>query len=235
MLEAISKHYYGWEIVAEYKHSLPTIKKAFLELTPSYNMKFQVHAPLSDINIASPNEGIRCAAVKEVTDCIRTSREIGVDLVTIHPGHLSPITLAHKDIAMDLSRESLTKICRAADDAGISLALENMPKMAMIACITYEDVLSLIEGTEMRICFDFGHANTSGCINEFLEHADMFANIHIHDNCGKWDEHLVPGKGTIGFEKYMYRLKEYKGMYVYECRNLDEAFKAKESILALIA
>ena len=142
--------------------------------------------------------------------------------------------MAKKEMAMELTRDSLGKICKTAKDAGVTLALENMPKMAITACVTAQDILGLIEGTEMKICFDFGHANTAGGIDDFLRHSELFANIHIHDNDGKWDQHLIPGSGTVGFEKYMKRLKGYNGNYVFECRYLDDGIEGKERVAKLI-
>ena len=235
MLERISKHYAGWEIVAEYKHSFPVIKKQFLELTPSYNMQFQAHAPLSDINIASPNERIRGCAVNEVIDCIKVSGELGIKLVTFHPGHLSPLTMAHRELARKLTRESIVKIYAAAKDNGVKLALENMPKMAITICTAPEELLELIRGTEIGICFDFGHANTAGTIEKFLEHKNLFSNMHIHDNEGKWDQHLIPGSGTVDFQKHMKLLKGYKGNYVYEAMNLEDGIAGRKKLLELVA
>jgi sugar phosphate isomerase/epimerase len=37
---------------------------------------------------------------------------------------------------------------------------------------------------------------------------DRLAHVHVHDNHGKWDEHLCLGRGKIDFRKIVRLLKE---------------------------
>ena len=54
-LEFVARRFEAWEIVGEGQHFLPDLEKEFLELTPSFNLRYSAHTPLSDVNIGSLN------------------------------------------------------------------------------------------------------------------------------------------------------------------------------------
>ncbi|MDD1771934.1 MAG: sugar phosphate isomerase/epimerase, partial [Methanomassiliicoccales archaeon] len=82
-LENVSEHYQAWEIVAEGKHLLRRIIDDFIRLTPSYDLRFSVHAPLSDINIGAANPKLCQASLGEVLECMEMAHRMGIDLVTV--------------------------------------------------------------------------------------------------------------------------------------------------------
>ena len=65
VIAEISKVFDHWEIFAEAEHRLPAIESRFRDLLPSYKLSYSVHAPISDINIASLNERIREDSILE--------------------------------------------------------------------------------------------------------------------------------------------------------------------------
>jgi sugar phosphate isomerase/epimerase len=235
VLETVSKHYDGWEISAEYRQALPAIKKDFLALTPSYNMKYQAHAPLSDINIASPNPKVRETVVTEVCDCIKTAGELGIGMVTFHPGFISPLTIDDRELAFKLNRESILKIDRLGTECGVKLALENMPRMFQTIGTSFEALKEFIRETEIKVCLDFGHANTAGSLDGFFSEISLLRNIHMHDNRGDVDSHMVPGDGTIDFPKYMKMLKGYAGNFVFEANSIDDGIRGRDRVSGLVA
>jgi sugar phosphate isomerase/epimerase len=75
--------------------------------------------------------------------------------------------------------------------------------------------------------FDFGHANTIGKVNDFLQHVNKAHHIHIHDNNGMSDEHLALGDGTISWNTVGKTIAaQYSGVVVIEGRSIDEAKKS---------
>jgi L-ribulose-5-phosphate 3-epimerase UlaE len=65
------------------------------------------------------------------------------------------------------------------------------------------------------------------CILEFLRLKDRYANLHVHDNLGKVDQHLVIGEGNIDFRALLNGLKDYKGPFIIESMNLEEGVESK--------
>ncbi len=233
IIEKISKHFNRWEIVAEGKHYLWDIKEKFLETTPSYDICFSVHAPLSDINIASLNPRIRDESVKQINETIRISSELGINMVTMHPGHLSPLGVLVPEKIGEINKKFVRRIAKTADEHGVTIALENMPNQRITTCHSLSELLE-IANSNVKLCFDVGHANTNNNISEFLDYG-KFANVHIHDNFGKEDSHLVIGKGNIDFRNVLKRLNEkYNGVVVIESRGLKAGVESKNVLMKMI-
>jgi hypothetical protein len=50
--------------------------------------------------------------------------------------------------------------------------------------------------TNVKLCFDTGHAHIEGGVPPALETVrDLVATTHLHDNRGERDEHLLPYEG----------------------------------------
>lgn len=194
-LGRVAEHYQAWEIVAEGKHLLRDIVNDFLSLTPSYDLQYSVHAPLSDVNIGAINPRLCQASLNEVLECLELAHRMGVDLITVHPGFLSPLTRLDREAAVSSTLSSLKSIESKAKELGVRVALENMPEMPVAMAKTPQELVHFLEGLELGVCFDLGHANTAGNIADFLEIKDRFINMHVHDNVGDRDRHLVIGEG----------------------------------------
>ena len=53
----------------------------------------------------------------------------------------------------------------------------------------------------VSFCFDIGHAHIEGGVDAgFQLMRDRLVNMHIHDNNGEKDEHLLPHEGTIDWD-----------------------------------
>jgi sugar phosphate isomerase/epimerase len=222
-IETVAKNFRAWEIVAEGRHRLEDIEKRFLESSRSYDLEYSVHAPLSDINIGSLNPAMKAASLKEVLSAIESCNRMDIDLITFHPGFITPLGQLDRPAVMRETARSVHEIDKAASDSGVLAALENMPRMPMSTCTDPIELLSMVEGTSLGVCFDIGHAHTAGNIDDFLRHVDRFANVHIHDNDGSSDQHLTIGEGRIDFKHVLSGMAHYRHRYVIEARKIEEA------------
>jgi len=231
----VAEHYQAWEIVAEGKHLLRDIVDDFLKLSPSYNLEYSVHAPLSDVNIGAINPRMRQAALEEVLECLELAHRMGADPVTIHPGFLSPLTRLDLEAAESLTSASLKVIDAKAKDLGVRVALENMPDMPVAMAKGPEELVRYLEGTDLGVCFDIGHANTNGNIAEFLGVKGRIINMHVHDNPGDTDRHLVIGEGNIDFGRWLQAFRPYSGRYVIEARELERSLGSRDRLKAILS
>lgn len=234
-LGRVAEHYQAWEIVAEGKHLLRDIVDDFLRLTPSYELQYSVHAPLSDVNIGAINPRLRQAALSEVLECLDRAHRMGIDLITVHPGFLSPLTRLDREAAVASTICSLKLIDAKAQDLGLRVALENMPEMPVAMAKTPQELVHFLEGSSLGVCFDLGHANTVGNIADFLEIKDRFINMHVHDNAGDGDRHLVIGEGNIDFQKWLGAFRPYGGRYVIEARELEHSLLSRDRLNAVLS
>jgi len=234
-LGRVAEHFQAWEIVAEGKHFLRDICDTFLELAPSFDLEYSIHAPLSDVNIGAINPRMREAALNEVLEAINYAHRMNVDLVTVHPGFMSPLSVLDRDTAVRSTKESLKAIDALGRELGVRIALENMPEMPASMAKVPEELLEFMQGTEMGVCFDIGHANTVGNIPDFLSVKDRFINMHVHDNVGDKDRHMVIGDGNIDFRRWIGAFRPYRGRYVIEARELELSLVSRDRLRGFLA
>lgn len=235
VLERVSKKFEAWEVVGEGRHALPLIEKEFLELAPSYDLQYSAHAPMSDINIGSLNQRMREAALQELIAGLGAAHRMGMDPYTVHPGFMTPLGFVSQDKVREVVRHSLRRLEKVSLDLGVRVAVENMPRFPFSMATTPPDLVHLIEGLEVGICLDIGHANTMGLLPDFLRLRDRVINVHIHDNVGEMDQHLPIGKGTVDFKAALRGLTGYQGRYVIESKGLEDAEESKAHLERLLA
>ena len=199
------------ELLSEWPHYLTRYNLLlFREVLDSYGMKVTVHAPFSDINIASFNERIRKASLEIIRGTLELSAELEALAVTIHPGHCSPVSIKNRREYLEIHRESLRKIARWSEEYGVKIGVENMPRFPILDAQNCERLAEIIEGVEIGVTFDVGHLNTT--TKNFDRFLKLFGNriihLHLHDNSGKADEHLPVGDGTVPWEKLIPKLPE---------------------------
>ena len=229
MAPEIFSHFSAWEIVAEHRHHLSRVRGYLREYLGSHDVELRVHAPLSDINVASFSDRVRQASLADVLETIRISGELGAKCVTVHPGLVSPTSSLDLDRVRELVREAAVELAKASEEHGVPVALENMPKIKWLIFREPEELLKVMEGTCLSLCFDAGHAHTAGNTDAWLELADRFINVHLHDNRGERDEHLVLGEGSVPFEKILKALKgKYRGTYVIESNDLPQGVRSRD-------
>jgi sugar phosphate isomerase/epimerase len=227
MLDDMEREFAIWEMITEGKLRLSSIKDRVKEVMETSSLRFAVHAPISDINLASINPRMLEQARKEIMETIEIAGELGLHPVTVHIGYISPLTILNKEKARAIAYESVKIIDKIALEHGVPLAAENMPKTKWAVFIEPWELEKAIEATEVKLCFDIGHAHISGNIDGFMALKDRFINIHIHDNHGKWDEHLVLGKGTADLERIVSQLRPgYDGNWIIECTDFDQGVES---------
>ncbi|MBQ9264383.1 MAG: sugar phosphate isomerase/epimerase [Clostridia bacterium] len=87
----------------------------------------------------------------------------------------------------------LSHAVEAAEKYGVNIALENT------RFLSYNQYLyDHISSPRLGFCYDCGHANcyTPGQ-DPFARFGDKMVTMHLHDNHGKEDEHLLIGEGSI--------------------------------------
>jgi len=235
VLMKVSKEFDHWEIISEGEHYLPLVMRRLEAVAPSYNVKFSIHAPISDVNIAALSERIREAAVLEIIATMEQAIELNADTITFHPGFLSMVIPGQGAKSMEKAKRSIRTIDRLMNEFGIIAALENMPSIKFMIGTTAKEMLEMVDGTDMKVCFDIGHANTVGQIDEMIDLiGDRIKNVHIHDNNGTNDDHMTIGDGNIDFTNVLKKLSGYKGRYIIESRSLESAVISRDRLKKML-
>jgi len=210
-----------WEVVAEGGHDPWTHRKAFQEHAPSYGLKLQVHAPLSDANLGSLVPTFWDLSVRTVERALKGARAIGATRVTVHPGNHTPLSRGHYPKLHEAARKAVRRLDRSGRELGLELCLENMPTGWAFETDSVEKLLDLTDRTELQLCFDLGHAHVAKRIPEFVKAARRIGNVHVHDNKGDFDAHLTLDEGNLPWKETLGGLLRagYQGSFIIESRD----------------
>ncbi|MEW5937930.1 MAG: sugar phosphate isomerase/epimerase family protein [Candidatus Thermoplasmatota archaeon] len=233
VLEEFAPHFRAWEVVAEVEHDMEKVWRAMNQVREQGRMAFQVHAPFSDLNVASLNETMRLHAVAYLRRALDLAVRAGVEIVTVHPGVISPIGAYARERMLRKAVESLRELAIHADNIGIPICVENMPHGRWALMSTASEAERICEETGLGLCYDVGHAHLAGQEREFLALADRFVNLHLHDNDRSWDQHLTVGKGGADFKALLGVLGNYRGRIVIEARSLESALESVKRLRVL--
>ena len=222
--------YSGWEIVADGNYRLddPSNVRRIDDAISRTDLGITVHAPYGDLNLATLNYPIWRESIRQICTCIEKASS-WTDIVTIHPGYLSPVGKMMPGKAWEQQKMALKEIGACALEHSVTACLENMISIKEFLCRVPSELLGMtgdIEGVGITI--DLGHAHTMGKVAEFLPYLSQANHLHIHDNHGESDEHLALGAGTIDWEVVGRQIaRDYRGIAVVEGRSLEEG---KESL-----
>lgn len=116
----------------------------------------------------------------------------------------------------------LGKLAQEAQCNGITLVLEPLTHLETTAVETLDDLLSVLNSVNsphLAAMIDTGHINvTANALGKestryFYEHVSSLGtrlqHLHVDDNYGDQDAHLLPGEGNFNFEEAFRALKEY--------------------------
>jgi sugar phosphate isomerase/epimerase len=147
--------------------------------------------------------------------------QLGAGTLVIHP-----VCLGLTDFE---DRPDWPEIVRIADYAakfGVRLAVENIFDSVWCLDRILEELGDDPEDTNVGICIDTGHAAVShdagrDSVCNYLErYAAQLCHLHLHDNLGAHDDHLLPGAGTIDWQRVRKVLTNigFEGTAVLEAR-----------------
>jgi len=206
-----------------------------------------VHAPITDVfggsgpkttytNATSASER-REAAVKESEAALAIAKTIPFSTMVLHLGTPAS-TGAPDDNVRSAAVRSLAEIVAAAERVGVRVAVEVIPNRLSDPEALVRVLENDVEGTRTGICLDFGHAHLIGDVADAVETvAEHIVTTHIHDNHGREDEHLVPYRGSIDWDRALVTMQKigYEGTYLMELAGggnpasvLEDARRARE-------
>lgn len=213
---------------AEFLHQHPN-EFVDSDIFESYNLKYSVHAPFMDVNIASLQKKSRINSVEQIKSSINLANEIDAEAVVVHPGLITFLGRNFKEEVYELANESIKEIGDYAKDLGVMATIENMPAFDSMIYQNMNDLNQILEEYEMYMTLDIGHAHHVGySADEMI--FDSIKHVHAHDNMGDDDSHLPLGEGNIDLKHIINSLeaKNYDGIYIIEVNDRDSIKKSYE-------
>lgn len=112
--------------------------------------------------------------------------------------------------AWDRVRAALDQLAPRAEALGLLLALENGFTPGYLGRSAQEllDFVTDYADPAVGICYDSGHAHLmEGAVPALATLAPEVVTVHLHDNAGTSDDHLLPGQGTLDWPPVMALLR----------------------------
>jgi len=129
--------------------------------------------------------------------CIDLAAGIGAPCVSLWSG---------KGSGESLLVEGLTRVCDRAAQAGIDVAFEPEPGMAIDTMARFDALLRLLPHQRLKLTLDVGHLHCTeqGLVASWIDrYAPLLCNVHLDDHRRGVHEHLFFGDGEIEFAPVM--------------------------------
>jgi fructoselysine 3-epimerase len=172
-------------------------------------------------SLCSPIDIIRSDSIDYICDSIATAAGLGAPVVSVCPGH--SLFGQTQDDAWSRLADSLRKIASRAGDYGIRIALEPADRYETDLVHTTAGALRLlgeVGRSEVGVVLDNGHCEVVGerADEAVANLGDKLYHVHLDDNDGRRDQHLIPGEGSCDIPSFMRALKriDYSGYVTAE-------------------
>lgn len=173
--------------------------------------------PLHDIGALDKCQ--RETSLQNIKNNLLNASIMGAQYAVLHPPYIEDKAIPDQDSIKKCFLESLPEILEEAKMRHIMVLLENTIGKW---CGNIEAIRTMIKKCKDNIgfCLDIGH-----CLIEkydpdeiLLENADIVKYLHVHDNNGIRDMHLVTGEGIANWDKIFDALLKvhFSGIFMIE-------------------
>ncbi len=190
------------------------------KLAKSFGIRFnQSHLPYYDVDAEKGTDKAKTMELL-IERSIICSAMLGAKWCVTHP---FTVWDAWGDTSVSLARNLVYygKHLETARQNGVGIALENdfeyyrgQPRRR-VYCASMEELTDLCDGFHdpaIGICYDFGHANLTGGFHRHNLNriGHRLKAVHVQDNHGELDEHLMPFFGSIDWKEAMAGLADIR-------------------------
>jgi len=138
--------------------------------------------------------------------------------IVVHP--VGPGETQDDAFRRDTFRASAEHLARIAEAADVRFLVENMPPpMFGQDAAMLRGIVDEIDSPHLGLAYDAGHANVTGRPVAIVhDMGPRLWGVHLHDNDGTEDDHLLPGMGTVPFDDVAAALVEvgFAGTFMLE-------------------
>ena len=204
----------GREILIDFQQKLHEFKGAI-----------SVHGacgnPVIDV-IHSEDKKVREVAKQRIFQSLEIVRELKAKSVVFH-GNFNPLMQSDERYKLNWIERNAIFWSEVLEKYPSTVVLENVfeptPEM-------FRTLLDEVNSSRLKICLDMGHINvwSKVPVGEWIAVlGEDIRCMHIHDNKGDTDSHLVSGKGTINWQEFSDLIAKYQidPDIVFEVKTLE--------------
>lgn len=150
---------------------------------------------------------------------------LGIKNAVLHAGFLKEIG---KEEFYKRNRDYINLLLPLIEKYDINLCIENSCRVNMgnrfyfFSGKELREFLDYIDHPNVTACWDTGHANIEGNqYDDIIALGDKLTALHINDNNGEKDQHILPYMGTMNVDEVMSALLKinYNGYFTFETSN----------------
>lgn len=226
------------EIVDAGQHTLTEDRvERLVELKDEYDLRYSIHAPYTDVNIAADDPIIRGAILERIEASIRWASMLEANVLVFHPGNSTAIERFGPGLAWKINMESVDLILSCAEKYSVSALIENVPEPFPYVMKSVEDFQRFFEEMErdVEMVLDVAHANIRGETLSFISgFSEAIGHVHVSDNNGDHDVHLQLGEGSIDWAETITALRDvgYDGWVTVESyEGVGESIRLLEGLI----
>ena len=202
-----------------------TVKDCGLEM-------YQCHAPYAKVSISDMD--FYAKLQKQTYRSIYAASYMDCPYIVAHPVlHVDFCDGKNKELARKTSLDYFSALVPALKETGVTMCIENLffydrqtGRWAPNYCSDAQDLCELIDtlnemhGPHFAACLDTGHARVAK--NDPAEMLKVLGSrikvLHIQDNLGEKDDHLIPTQGLIDWHAFAIALGQidYHGTFNFE-------------------
>ena len=202
-------------------------------------LRLRDHAEKQNVRFTHSHGSFDADAVGDIVKRnLRCAEILGIPYMVVHPVFRSPDGRIYTDVEeyLDINQTHYTSLLETAAHHGVTLLCENLLWGASIPPKVQSELVSRVDSPYFGWCFDTGHANRCGLRQtELLGLRNPPLSLHVQDNQGQHDEHLLPGDGTIDWKEFLDTLHavDYRGDLVLEAhhQSIDAPDEARDGTL----
>ena len=227
------------EVVDEGLHEINKKRVATLnDIAKSKGLRYFVHAPFADINIASPSKPMLNASIKRLEESMAHAYTLNAELWIFHPGAKTGISTFYPNKDWKQNIQTILKLHETAEEYGLNIAIENLPGRYGFLMEQPENFQKFYKETslyDVGVVLDVGHANLDAQTINFLRKLpDKILHMHISDNTGEHDQHLGIGYGKIDWQQFaeiLYEIAYDKTLVVEAVEHVEESVQKLQQLL----
>ena len=152
-----------------------------------------MHGPFMDLSPGAADEAIRHATVERFRQTLQVATYLKPAVVVLHAGYDDRRFDGDVELWLSQSLKTWEPLIRKAEVMGAVIALENVFEENPFAM---GKLMDAFPSKHFGVCLDAGHLNIFSCVamdSWFETIGTRIAEVHLHDNHGKTDEHLALG------------------------------------------
>lgn len=171
----------------------------------------------------------RLYAIGRAKMSIDAAVALGAGIVIVHPTDC--FAAGETRARISAVKDSFKELVRYAAARNVRLAAENLasPLSTQVLEVLLEQL------PELGICYDSSHAQLAGdAFGIFGRHHDRIIAVHLSDNLGFEDDHMLPFEGILPWDEFAYYLPRLNNLkcLMFEVEIRRSAFKDRGEFLA---